>query len=152
MTDKKLKIAIGTDHAGFPFKKDLVMFIESLGHQALDFGCPGPDPCDYPPVAIQVGRAVSSQKADRGVLLCGTGAGMCMVANKIRGVRAGVSWNDEIAKLLSEHNRSNVLCLPARFASLEQMKSWIKIWLETPYSEEERHLRRLEEIKNLEKR
>ena len=150
MSEKKLTIAIGTDHAGYPFKRDLIDYIESLGHKAVDFGCPGAQPCDYPEIAVRTARSVVKKEADRGILICGTGVGMAIAANKVGGIRAGVCWNDDIAKLISEHNRANIICLPARFSGLEQMKKWIKIWLDTPYSKEERHVRRLEQVMQIE--
>jgi ribose 5-phosphate isomerase B len=145
----QLKIAIGTDHAGYPLKRPLIEFLNSLGYKTADLGCDSPAPCDYPAIAVGVGRAVSESKADRGILICGTGVGMSIAANKIRGIRAGVCWNEDIAKLISEHNRANIICLPARFSTLEQMKKWIKIWLETPYSDDERHRRRLEQLMSI---
>jgi ribose 5-phosphate isomerase B len=150
MIERKLTIAIGTDHAGYPFKKELIEFIGSLGHKTLDLGCDRADACDYPEIAVKVARSVSQKKSDRGILMCGTGVGMSIAANKIKGVRAGVCWNADIAKLISEHNRANIICLPARFAGLDQMKQWIKIWIETPYSDEARHIRRLEQVKSIE--
>lgn len=148
---EKLRIAIGTDHAGYPLKKDLIDFIASLGHKASDMGCKDAAACDYPAIAVDVARAVSEEKADRGILICGTGVGMSIAANKVEGVRAGVCWNDDIAKLISEHNRANIICLPARFSSLEQMEKWIKIWLDTPYSNDERHVRRFKQVMAIEK-
>ncbi|MBN1822863.1 MAG: ribose 5-phosphate isomerase B [Endomicrobiales bacterium] len=147
-----MKIAFGCDHAGFEHKKGIVEFLRNEGHEVLDFGCNSADSCDYPDVAADVARTVSSGKADKGVLTCGTGVGMSIVANKSRGVRAGVCWNEKVAALISEHNDANVICLPARFASTDEMKKWIKIWLVTPQSPEERHKKRVEKILNIEKK
>ena len=145
-------IAFGCDHAAAQIRKDLTAFIESLGHQVTDHGCDSADSCDYPDYAYKVAESVSGMKADLGILVCGTGVGMSMAANKVPGVRAAVCYSNEVAKLVKEHNDSNILCLSARFAGLKDLKEWIKTWIETPFSNQERHARRVEKISQIEKK
>ena len=146
-----MNVAIGCDHAGLEHKAALAGFIAELGHTVVDFGCDTAEPCDYPDFASLVAGAVSSGKCGYGILLCGTGIGMSIAANKVAGVRAAVCWSEDTARLSREHNDANVLCLPARYSTIEDMKRWIKAWFATPFSGKERHLRRIEKIHNLEK-
>src|SRR5260221_9887169 len=108
-----MKIVVGSDHAGFRLKTRLVPWLKSAAggrHQIRDMGCDSQESCDYPDFAAAVGRVVGRGNAHRGILLCGTGMGMAMAANKIHGVRAAASWNPASAVLASEHNHANVLC------------------------------------------
>ncbi|MDI6641278.1 MAG: RpiB/LacA/LacB family sugar-phosphate isomerase, partial [Elusimicrobiota bacterium] len=114
-----------------------------------------PDSCDYPDYAIPVAEYVSKGVAERGILLCGTGIGMSIVANKFRNVRAAVCYSDETAALASKHNNANIMCISGRFFPTDQIIKFIKIWLETPFEGEsggERHQRRLDKIKHFEER
>lgn len=147
-----MKIAFGCDHAGFAVKKEFIASLEAAGHTVADYGCAGTESCDYPDFAAAVARAVAGGAADRGILICGTGVGMCIAANKIPGIRAGVCWNDDTAKLIREHNDTNILCMGARFASAEDMKRWTEKWLAAPASTEPRHRRRIEKMMALEKK
>jgi len=150
-----MKIAIASDHAGFELKKLLVEKLISE-YNIIDFGCHNKESCDYPDYALKVARAVQRKDVERGILICGSGIGMSIVANKFRGVRAGLCFSDDIAKLISEHNFANVICLPARIKicgeviDVEKLYSWIKIWLETRNSIEERHIRRIKKIEQIE--
>lgn len=146
-----MNIAFGCDHAGFnSHKNKIVDFFKRQGHKIVDFGCFDSGSCDYPDIAQNVANAVSTGKCDKGVLICGTGIGMSIAANKIHGIRAAVCWGEEIAALAAEHNNANILCLPARFASAEEMIVWIKKWMSTSASKEERHVNRLNKIAKIE--
>src|SRR5687767_1632615 len=109
-----MKIIIAADHGGFKPKQELVGFLRARGHRVVDAGTNSEDSVDYPDFARIVGQAVGRKKCDRGVLICGTGIGMAMAANKIDGVRAAVAWNPQTARLAAEHNKANVLCLSGR--------------------------------------
>ncbi len=148
-----MKLAIGSDHAGFELKRRLVEWLRSpMGgkHHVSDTGCEGSNSCDYPDFAFLVGRAVSKGQVSRGILICGTGIGMGIAANKVRGVRAAVTWNPETAALAAEHNRANVLCLPARFVNFKKAQVMIQAFLQTPFGEG-RHTRRVKKIQALDR-
>jgi ribose 5-phosphate isomerase B len=148
-----VKLAIGSDHAGYRLKARLILWLKSPAggrHQVADMGCAGLDSCDYPDFAAAVGQAVRRGRASRGILLCGTGIGMGMAANKIPGVRAAVTWNPETAALAAEHNDANVLCVPARFAGFKKAQAMIRAFLKTPFGGG-RHSRRVGKIKKLER-
>ena len=147
-----MRIAFGCDHAAITIKDKIVSYLRNRGLDVSDFGCSAPQGCDYTDIAAQVASLVSTGKSDRGILICGTGVGMSIAANKFPGVRAGVCWSDDIARLVSEHNNANILCMPARFSTVDQITRWIDIWLATPFSPEERHRRRVNKITLLEKR
>ena len=143
MTHKTILIA--SDHAGFPLKEKLETALTKLGYEVHDLGTDSEQSTDYADYAHPLAQQVSEGKAERGVLLCGTGLGMSYVANRYPHVRAAVAWAPEIAKLAREHNDSNVLVLPARFLSEEQGIAILKTWLDTPF-EGGRHQRRVEKI------
>jgi ribose 5-phosphate isomerase B len=143
-------IAFGCDHAGFEHREKVIDFLRKTGHAVADMGSCSSASCDYSDFAAAVAEGVSNGKFERGVLICGTGIGMSIVANKFPGVRAAVCWNKEVAKLISQHNDANVICLPGRFASTAELISFIEIWLNTPASTEERHRKRLLKIRELE--
>lgn len=140
-----LRIAVGADHAGFSYKKAIADHLALLGHQVTDFGTYGPDSVDYPDFAHPVAEAVETAKADFGILVCGSGNGVAITANKHDGVRAGLAWNAEVAALVRQHNDANVLCLPARFTSVEQARQCVDVFLKTPF-EGGRHRRRVEKM------
>ena len=110
-----MKIAVGADHGGFERKTEIVAFLQKLGHKVVDVGCYSEESVDYPDYARKVAKAVSLNRAERGILVCGTGIGMCIAANKLAKIRAAVCWNVKTAKLAAEHNQANVLCLSGRF-------------------------------------
>lgn len=145
-----MKIALGADHAGFAYKQAVLEQLTRSGHIVMDFGTNSDDSTDYPDYAALVARAVSSGKCDRGILVCGTGIGMAIAANKISGIRAAVPWSVKTAKLASEHNWSNVLCLSGRFLSIEVLKRMVRVWLATPWATSSRHKRRIKKILKLE--
>lgn len=148
-----MKLAIGSDHAGYGIKEHLIPWLRSQSggkHQVRDVGCESLESCDYPDYAESVGRAVSSGRASRGILICGTGIGMGIAANKIRGVRAAVTWNPETAALAAEHNKANILCLPARYVNAGKAREMVKVFLRTPFGGG-RHSRRVRKISALER-
>jgi ribose 5-phosphate isomerase B len=114
-----MKIAIGSDHAGFALKAKLITILEAAGHKVKDFGCYSEDSIDYPDYAHPVANEVEQHEADLGVLICGSGNGISMTANKHQGIRCALCWTPEIASLARQHNDANILSLPARFISEE---------------------------------
>ena len=129
-----MKIAIGADHAGFEFKELLKKFISELGYEIEDFGAYKFDKEDgFPEFALPVSRAVANGKCDRGVLVCGSGIGVSIAANKVKGVRAVNCTCEEFAKLSRQHNDTNVICFPGRFLDIEEAKKYFKIWIETEF-------------------
>jgi ribose 5-phosphate isomerase B len=145
-----MKLAMGSDHGGWKAKNDL-MEHRSLGHDAKDFGCFDDQRVDYPKFAFEVAEAVASGGFDRGILICTTGQGMCMAANKVRGIRAALCQDDFCAKMTRLHNDANVLCLGAKVVDSERMKSLAKIWLETEF-EGGRHAQRVEMLADYERK
>ena len=141
-----MRVAIAADHGGYGQKGPIANYIRSLGHEVIDYGPFSPDPVDYPDYADKVARAVSRGDADRGVLLCGTGLGMAITADKVPGVRAAAIQSIEFAELFREHNDGNVLALSGRFVGLESNQRLVKIFLETEASAEARHRNRVEKI------
>ena len=147
-----MKIAVGSDHAGYDepkphYKPEIDSFLQSLGHEIIDCGTDSPVAVDYPDFAEAVCAAVIAGKADVGILLCGTGIGMSMTANRHREIRAAVCTSPEMAQLSREHNHANVLCIGRRILSLEACREVIDAWLKTPYSTEERHERRVSKMR-----
>lgn len=140
-----MKIAIGCDHAGFPFKDGIVAMLQAQGHMVLDFGTNSTESVDYPDFAHAVAEAVASQQADRGVLLCGTGNGVAMSANKHQGIRCALCWSEEIAMLTRQHNDANIIALPARFVPEILAQAMVRIFLTTEF-EGGRHARRVDKI------
>jgi ribose 5-phosphate isomerase B len=145
-----MRVAVGTDHAGFPLKRHVVDFLRSNGYDVLDLGTHNCDPVDYPDVAKAVGEAVLEGKAERGVLLCGSGVGASVAANKIRGIRAGLCHDSYSARQGVEHDDVNVLCLGARVVGPELAVDILRIWLDARFSAAERHQRRVGKIKQME--
>ena len=146
-----MKLAIGSDHAGYRLKSRLVPWLKSAAggrHQVQDVGTTGLDSCDYPDFAAAVGKSVKRGSVSRGLLICGTGIGMGMAANKISGIRAAVTWNPVTAVLAAEHNDANVLCIPARFVGTKKAQAMIRAFLKTPFGGG-RHNRRVGKINQL---
>ena len=149
-----MKIAVGSDHAGFEdppphYKPAIVEHLRSQGHDVVDCGPEGPGSVDYPDFAGKVCRAILAGEADMGVLLCGTGMGISMGANRFPGIRAAVCDRAEAAWLTREHNDANVICLGKRILSLRECLNLIDIFLTTPYSAGERHQRRVAKLDTL---
>lgn len=139
-----LNIAIGSDHAGYEYKSAIAEMLSS-NFRVTDFGAPGPESFDYPDAAHPVAEAVESGECVFGILICGSGNGVCMTANKHAGIRAALCWNEELAALARQHNDANILCLPARFIPLEQAKAMVKIFLAQAF-EGGRHANRVNKI------
>ncbi len=140
-----MKIAIGCDHAGFPYKTPIVKFLEKDGYEVIDYGTDSLDSVDYPDFVHPVASMVDAGEADKGILICGSGNGVCMTGNKHEGVRAALSWKREIAALARQHNDANVICIPARFVSKRLAVDMVKIFLTTEF-EGGRHQRRVNKI------
>ena len=145
-----MRIGIASDHRGYQMKNRLIQLVESLGHHTIDFGPDSTDSVDYPDYAGQVSAAVGSQEVDRGVLICGTGIGMCIAANKFDGVRAANCSDSVTAELSRLHNDANVVCLSADQLSDQLADQILQIWLKTEF-EGGRHARRLDKIAEIEK-
>ncbi len=144
-----MKIAIGCDHAGYRLKGEVMSFIDKLGHQAVDFGTDSEASVDYPDFAAKAARAVSQGNADLGILICGTGLGMAIAANKVRGVRAVTCGDTFSARASREHNNANVLCLGARVTGGGLALDIVRTWLEAEF-QGGRHERRVSKIMDLE--
>ena len=144
-----MKIAIGSDHRGFDAKKRIMALLEKLGHEVTDVGPFGNESVDYPDFALQVANAVGAGQVDRGILICGTGIGMCIAANKVRGVRAAPCHDSITAEMSRRHNNSNVLCLSADLLGEELIERMVRIWLQTEF-EGGRHARRVDKITRFE--
>ena len=144
------KIALAADHAGYEEKEKIKATLDDLGIEYVDMGTASTDSVDYPDYARKVGEAVSNGEFEQGLLVCGSGTGMAIAANKIHGVRAAVAWSPDIARLAREHNDANVLALPARFMSEGDAVSVVKAWFEANF-EGGRHAKRVEKIIELER-
>ena len=140
-----MNISIGGDHAGFDYKERLKSFLGQLGHQVKDFGPDSNDSVDYPDFVHPVASSVEKRESEIGILICGSGQGVSMTANKHQGVRAALVWQKEIAALARQHNDANIICLPARFIAYELAESLVTHFIETPF-EGGRHQRRVDKI------
>jgi len=138
-------VALGADHAGFPLKEDLKAWLIGRGNDVVDLGTQSAESVDYPDFAVGVGSAVTAGKADRGILVCGTGIGMAMAANKLPGVRAAACSDAFTARMSREHNDANVLALGARITSREAAIEIVELWLDTEFAGG-RHARRVDKI------
>jgi ribose 5-phosphate isomerase B len=138
-----MKIAIGSDHAGFKYKEKIKLFLAGLGHEVEDFGTDSEETVDYPLFIRPVALAVARGEADRGVVLGGSGNGEAMAANRVKGVRCALCWNVESARLARQHNDANVISLGERMITEEAALEIVRTWLETPF-DGGRHLRRIQ--------
>ena len=145
-----MKIAIGGDHAGFSLKQHLVELIKDWGHEVTDLGAFNTDPSDYPDFAKSVGAAVQKGEAERGILVCGSGIGAAVAANKLKGIRAALVSDTYSARQGVDHDDVNVLCLGGRVVGPALAEEIVKAFLAAKFSGEERHLRRLEKVKAME--
>jgi ribose 5-phosphate isomerase B len=146
-----MKVALGADHAGYEgdaphFKPEIRRSLEEMGHEVIDCGTCSADSVDYPDFADKVAGAVLSGEADQGVLICGTGIGIGMAANRHKGIRAAACVTPDMVRLAREHNNANVLCLGKRLVDLDQARELLKLWFEVPFSGGERHVRRIEKM------
>ena len=147
-----MKIAIGADHAGYRLKDEIVPLLKELGHEVEDFGCDCAQSVDYPDYAIPVCERVVKGEADRGILICGTGIGMSIAANKVPGIRCALVHDLFSAKATREHNDSNVLAMGERVIGPGLAQEIVKVWLETPFSQNERHVNRVNKVMAIERR
>jgi ribose 5-phosphate isomerase B len=145
-----MRIAMGADHAGFSLKEDLKGFLEAEGHQVIDVGTDSTDPVDYPAFCAAAARAVADGRADRGILLGGSGQGEQIVANKIDGIRASLCHDLYSARLAREHNDANVLGMGARVIAATYAREVVRLWLETQFAGG-RHEQRIEQIAMIER-
>jgi ribose 5-phosphate isomerase B len=143
-----MKIAIGSDHAGFRYKEAIREHLTRQGHAVQDFGTHSTDSVDYPVFILPVARAVAAGEAERGIVLGGSGNGEAMAANRVKGVRCALCWNTESARLGRSHNDANVISLGERMMSLEAALEIVDLWLETPF-EGGRHVRRIQLLDEL---
>ena len=146
-----MKIAIGTDHGGYPLKTEIIDVLKKAGHEPIDVGAFSIDSQDdYPDFALAVGQAVQSQRAERGIVICGSGVGACVAANKMKGIRAGLCHDTYSAHQGVEHDDMNVLCLGARIIGGEIAREIVIAFAAAKFSGEERHLRRLNKVLKIE--
>jgi ribose 5-phosphate isomerase B len=146
-----MRIALGSDHRGYPAKEKLKPLLEQLGYDVADFGTDSTKSFDYPDAAYPVSRSVATGENDRAILICGTGLGVSISANKVRGVRAALCHDELTAQMSRQHNNANVLCLPADLIGEALMRRIVEVWLETAF-EGGRHQRRVDKIGEIEKR
>lgn len=142
---EKLKIAIGSDHGGFLLKEKIVEYLKSNNFEFKDFGCFSEDSCDYPVIGKAVSKEVSNKNFNRGILVCGSGIGMSIVANKFKGVNAALCWNLQTAKSSRTHNNANILCLGQRVTDEALVMEMVDLWLKTEF-EGGRHKTRVDMI------
>lgn len=140
-----MKVAIGADHAGFEYKEEVKKFLTEKGYEVKDFGTYSLDSTDYPDYAHPLASAVEAKECEFGILICGSANGVAITANKHQGIRAALAWQTEIAELARQHNNANVLCLPARYISLDNAKHYALTFLTTLF-EGGRHQRRVDKI------
>lgn len=145
-----MRVAVAADHAGFPLKNEVLRVIEEAGHEAIDLGTGDTQAVDYPDYAEKLGRAILAGQADRGVLVCGSGVGACIAANKIDGIYAGLCHDTYSAYQGVEHDNMNVLCLGARIIGPALIPGLVNAFLSAQFSTEERHRRRVGKIRRLE--
>lgn len=144
---ENLRIAIGSDHGGYEYKEQIVSHLKEKGYECVDVGTYSPDSCDYPVIARTVTTKITTGEADRGILICGTGIGMSIVANKVKGIRAALCGDTFSARASRAHNNSNVLCLGERVIGINLAMDIVDIWLESKF-EGGRHQRRVDMMEN----
>lgn len=143
----KMKIALGSDHGGYQLKENLKKYLKELNVEYKDFGCNSEKSVDYPDIGFKIAIEVKNRNYDKGILICGTGIGMSIVANKIKGIRASLCHDVFSARYAREHNDANILTLGGRVIDSGLAKEIVKVWLNTDFSGEEKHLKRLNKIK-----
>ena len=140
-----MKIVIASDHAGYDYKEEIKAFLEKKGIEVIDVGTHSKESCDYPIFAHEAAKKVASKEAEFGILVCSSGEGIAIAANKTKGIRAGIAYNDEVAGLMRQHNNANIIAFGASFMKLPDVLKRIEIFLNTPF-EGGRHERRVDEI------
>ncbi|HLR25952.1 MAG TPA: ribose 5-phosphate isomerase B [Fodinibius sp.] len=141
-------IPIASDHAGFKAKEKVKSYLEDMDHMPVDFGTHSEESVDYPDFAVQVSKKVDEGEYDKGILICGSGQGVCMTANKFKNIRGALVYDKNSARMTRQHNNANILCLPGRQLSDQQLKEIVETWLNTDF-EGGRHERRTNKIKDL---
>lgn len=144
-----MKIAVGSDHGGFEYKEKILKFLKDKGYEVKDFGTYSKDSCDYPDIAKKVAVSIQNKEFDRGILICGTGIGMSIAANKFKGIRAALCSDTFSAHATREHNNSNILCLGERVIGDMLALDIVDIWLKTKFSSENRHQRRIDMLEDV---
>lgn len=144
-----MKIAVGSDHGGFEYKEKIIKFLKDNGYDAVDFGTYSKDSCDYPDVAKKVAQSIQNKECERGILICGTGIGMSIAANKFKGIRAALCGDTFSAHATREHNNSNVLCLGERVIGDMLALDIVNVWLKTDFSGGSRHQRRIDKLEDV---
>lgn len=142
-------IAIAADHGGYAMKEEIKKYLDEKEIKYIDFGCESEERTDYPIYAKSAVKAIQNGECDKGILVCGTGFGMTIVANKFKGIRCASCWNEDVAKLLKEHNNANVIALPGRFINVSEAVAMIRTWLGAEFMEG-RHASRLQMIEEIE--
>lgn len=140
-----MKLSIGSDHAGYNYKQEIIKYLEGKGHVIIDCGTNSLDSCDYPIFGRAAAEKVANKEVDFGILVCSSGEGIMMTANKVKGVRAGLAYNDDVARLIRQHNNANMIAFGANFMKLEDVLRRIDIFLATDF-EGGRHERRVNKI------
>lgn len=141
-----MRVAIGADHAGYNYKNEIVAFLQKKNYEIMDFGADTPEATDYTDFAVLVAKAVSAGKCDFGILICGTGIGMSIAANKVKGVRAAVVSTEFTAESSKTHNHANVICFGSRVSSIEEVLNFLDIFIKAEKSSDERHINRIKKI------
>jgi ribose 5-phosphate isomerase B len=149
---KRIRIALGSDHAGFHLKEELKHYLRENGWEVEDCGAFSADPSDYPDIAFLVAEKVAKGEVDRAILVCGTGIGMCMAADKVEGIRCAACTDETTARYARTHNDANILAIGARIVGSELAKNIVDVFLNTPFSGADRHIRRIKKIEEYEKR
>jgi RpiB/LacA/LacB family sugar-phosphate isomerase len=145
-----MRVALGSDHAGYPLKEHLASWLAESGQAVYDLGAHSADPVDYPDYAAAVSQAVLDGRADRGIIVCGSGAGAAIAANKLNGIRAGVAHDSYSAHQMVEHDDVNVIALGARVVGVALAEDLVSTFLDAKFTREDRHVRRLDKIRSLE--
>ena len=145
-----MKVAVACDHGAFEYKEIVKEMMKEMGHEVKDFGTYSADSVDYSDFAGPAAKAVADGEFDRGIVLCGTGIGVSITANKVKGIRCALCNDPVSAKLTRLHNNSNVLALGQRIIGVELMKDIVRVWMETEFSNDERHVRRIHKVSTLE--
>ena len=140
-----MKLSIGSDHAGYNYKQEIIKYLEGKGHTVIDCGTNSLESCDYPIFGRAAAEKVANKEVDFGILVCSSGEGIMMTANKVKGIRAGLAYNDDVARLIRQHNNANMIAFGANFMKLEDVLRRIDIFLSTDF-EGGRHERRVNEI------
>lgn len=148
----KMKIGVACDHGAFEYKEIVKELLTSLGHEVVDYGTNNTESCDYPDYAYACAKSVADGKNERGIVICGTGIGVSITANKVDGIRCALCSEPVSAKLTREHNNANMLAMGQRVIGVEVMKEIVKVFIDTPFSEDERHQRRIDKVMAIEKK